>query len=329
MNKISVITTTFNSEDTIISTVKSVLNQTFTNFEYLIIDDGSLDSTLKKLSRILDDRVRVYKIGKVGRARALNFGLQKAKGKYISIIDSDDIYYKDKLKVQYEFLALHSDIDIVCTNANIVDIFNEKIGIYNTSKNNEDIIKSLLNLNCFPHSTVMYKKEVANKIGGYNERCEKSIDFNFYLDLITSGYKFHGINKILIKFRFYSNSWGRNDDEGVQIQYALMGLLNFYQKQNNQVGVLSAKNKDWEKTKRIFKMWFDDQKYLNQIQAKRFFNEAKLKLIKGDYRSFLHNFFKAFLCDNLFFTYRGIKFKYPKDIFRLYNYLNKKYKIIL
>ena len=71
------------------------------------------------------------------------------------------------------------------------------------------------------------------------------------------------------------------------------------------------------------------QKYLNQIQAKRFFNEAKSKLIKGDYRSFLCNFFKAFLCDNLFFTYRGIKFKYPKDILKLHNYLNKKYKIIL
>ena len=188
MNKISVITTTFNSEETIISTIKSVLNQTFTNFEYLIIDDGSLDSTIKKLSRILDDRVKVYQIGKVGRARALNFGLQKAKGKYISIIDSDDIYYKDKLKVQYEFLSLNSDVDIVCTNANIIDAFNKKIGIYNTSKNNEDIIKSLFNLNCFPHSTVMYKKEVANKIGGYNER-GKSIDFNLP-DLISNGYKF-------------------------------------------------------------------------------------------------------------------------------------------
>ena len=88
-----------------------------------------------------------------------------------------------------------------------------------------------------------------------------------------------------------------------------MGLLNFYQKQNNQVGVLSVKNKDWEKTKSIFKIWFDDQKYLNQIQAKRFFNEAKSKLIKGDFRSFLQNFFKAFSYDNLFFTYRGIKFK--------------------
>ena len=74
---ISVITTVFNAQETISETVKSVLNQSYKNFEYLIFDDGSTDNTLNKLKNFKDNRISIFKKGKTGRAKALNFCLKK------------------------------------------------------------------------------------------------------------------------------------------------------------------------------------------------------------------------------------------------------------
>ena len=178
-------------------------------------------------------------------------------------------------------------------------------------------------MNPFPHSTVMYNKKVAIKIGGYNEKCEKSIDYNLYLEFIRNGYKFCGINKRLVDFRFHLNSWGRCDDDGLQFQYGLIGLLNFFQENNKQIGILSKKNKNWEKSKNLFKHWFFEQNFIKQIRAKRFLNEARSSFNQKNFNAFFSNLVNAYREDKLFFLYRGIRFKYPEDIIKLNKYFKK------
>ena len=101
-NKISVIIPTYNRGNIIENAITSVLNQTYKNLEVLIIDDGSTDNTKEVIDKFEDKRVKYIKIKEnLGGSNARNIGIRKASGKYISFQDSDDIFYPDKLKLQF------------------------------------------------------------------------------------------------------------------------------------------------------------------------------------------------------------------------------------
>jgi glycosyltransferase involved in cell wall biosynthesis len=111
--KISVIIPTYNRAKLITKSINSVLNQTFHNFEVLIIDDNSTDNTEQEIAKINDHRIRYIKLeNKQGSNFARNFGIEKAKGEYIAFQDSDDIFHEDKLEKQLKNLIDHqSDLD--------------------------------------------------------------------------------------------------------------------------------------------------------------------------------------------------------------------------
>ena len=107
--KISIIIPTYNRGYTILKSIKSVLNQTYKNFEILIIDDGSNDNTKDLILNLEDSRIKYIKLkNNKGASFARNIGIQKASGKYISFLDSDDIYRQDKLEKQYTNLIMNN-----------------------------------------------------------------------------------------------------------------------------------------------------------------------------------------------------------------------------
>ena len=118
---ISVIIPTYNREKLILDTIYSVLNQTYKKMEILIIDDYSTDNTEKIIENIKDNRVKYIKLNKkYGANYARNFGINLAKGKYISFLDSDDIFHKDKLKMQLKNINKYkSDMDFCKINVHI------------------------------------------------------------------------------------------------------------------------------------------------------------------------------------------------------------------
>jgi glycosyltransferase involved in cell wall biosynthesis len=104
MALISVIIPVYNAEKTILQTINSVLNQTFSDFELIIINDGSTDNTLKRLEEIQDKRLCVYSIENKGVSAARNRGIEESKSPYISFIDADDVWAPRKLEMQLEKL---------------------------------------------------------------------------------------------------------------------------------------------------------------------------------------------------------------------------------
>lgn len=106
MNKlVSIITPTFNSEKFILSTIKSVLNQTYTNWELILVDDCSTDSTWELINTIKDSRIKSFKLDlNSGPGIARNFAIQKAQGNYIAFLDSDDLWKPEKLFLQLQFM---------------------------------------------------------------------------------------------------------------------------------------------------------------------------------------------------------------------------------
>ena len=117
-NKISIIIPTYNRESLVIKSIKSVLNQTYRNFEIIIIDDCSSDNTNNKIKKIKDYRVRYMKLRKhKGANYCRNLGIKRASGEYISFLDSDDVYYFNKLEKQIQNMKINkSNFDICKIN---------------------------------------------------------------------------------------------------------------------------------------------------------------------------------------------------------------------
>ena len=104
MPLISVIIPVYNAEATIKETIDSVLNQTFTNLELIVINDGSKDSSLSIISNIKDSRLKLFSYDNAGVAISRNRGIKKASGKFIAFIDADDLWTSDKLEAQLKAL---------------------------------------------------------------------------------------------------------------------------------------------------------------------------------------------------------------------------------
>jgi len=154
----------YNGELFLKESISSVLKQSFAEFEFIIVNDGSTDSSLKIINQfaLLDNRIRVINKLNSGSYDSLNLGIEQAKGEWISIIDSDDIYETDKLKKQYSFSKLNKSVNLI---GSCFSTINEKGGKLKNYKVPTDQIILKDNLSkkklSFPHSSFFYKKRLA------------------------------------------------------------------------------------------------------------------------------------------------------------------------
>ena len=326
MTKVSVITTFYNASSTIRGTIESIIESDFDDFEIILVDDGSNDDSNEIISEINDSRIRLYKPGRIGRSSALNLGLEKAIGKYIAILDADDLCISSRLSIQASILDNHSEYSLVYSNAELIDLNGDFTSLTSFPEFHDEIVKCLLDLNPFPHSSVMYRRECAQKIGGYNTRCEKSIDYNFYLELLSEGLFFKGLKDPLIQLRNHENSWGKNDTKALQMRYGILGLINFYQKQHNLEAILELDGQKWKASKLIFDSWFSKMRFQQQIQAKHLFAAAKNNLRNFYFLKASKKLLDLIMLDPWFWSYRGCNFNYFRDVNYFIEFLDKKLK---
>ena len=115
----SVIIPLYNKEDYIKNTLKSVFNQSFQDFEVIIVDDGSTDKSLQIVKQFIDDRLKVYIQKNQGVSVARNFGIEKAKSEYIALLDADDLWYENHLFELKKLIEIFPDAGLFCTNHEI------------------------------------------------------------------------------------------------------------------------------------------------------------------------------------------------------------------
>jgi hypothetical protein len=167
---ISVIMSVYNGERFVAEAVESILTQTFSDFEFIIVDDGSNDSTQLILSRFTDRRVRLLRNQRnVGLATALNIGLQSAQGKYIARHDADDVSLADRFSLQVAYLESHPEISIVGTTVEIIDERNVGGPCMRVPHSNVDIKWALLFGCPIIHGTVMGREAAFRGAHGYTE----------------------------------------------------------------------------------------------------------------------------------------------------------------
>jgi glycosyltransferase involved in cell wall biosynthesis len=203
---ITVLMPAYNAAGFIAQAVDSVLQQSFSNFELLVVDDGSADDTATIVQSFKDKRIRLLQLPHKGIAAALNSGLDAAAGKYIARFDADDICYPQRLQVQYDFLTAHPDhiicgcaADYITEQGKFVFTYQPPGFLY------EDLLATYKNKCPFIHSGVMYVKDAIVQAGGYNEYAHTFEDHLLWSQLLKTA-KGCNLREVLLRVRLNPQS---------------------------------------------------------------------------------------------------------------------------
>jgi len=194
--KISVIMSVFNGEHTLEESIESILNQTYSNFEFLIVDDLSDDKTYQILENYKnkDSRIRVFKNKEnIGLTKSLNILLKQSKGFYIARQDADDISAEDRFYKQLDRLN-KTNRQCVTTRAYINQNNRKKIPGFSSYLPNKLVSKYK---NPFIHGTLLIESSLFKDLDGYDERFKYAQDYKLFLDLIEKGIKIETIKEPL------------------------------------------------------------------------------------------------------------------------------------
>tara|TARA_Y100000816_G_C26106378_1_gene588149 strand:+ start:3143 stop:3844 length:702 start_codon:yes stop_codon:yes gene_type:complete len=208
---VSVLMSVRNSEQTVEKSIKSILNQSYDYFEFLIVDDCSTDSTLEKL-KILekqDSRISIFTNSEnIGLTKSLNKLIKNTKGELIARQDSDDHSNSERIYTQVQYL-LKNNLDAVTSRALIIGSTKKIPGLSYFIP-----VKLLMKFkNPFIHGSLIIKKQVLNDLGLYDENFYYAQDYKLYLDLLSNGYNIKAINKPLYNLNTINNISSNNKDE--------------------------------------------------------------------------------------------------------------------
>lgn len=210
MPLISVIIPAYNAEKTIKRTIESVLNQTFQDFELLIIDDDSQDSTLEIVSRISDPRIKVFSCSHAGASSARNYGFSQSVGEFIAFLDADDLWTPDKLESQLKALQATPKAAVAYSWTDMIDESDQFICPCSHLTANGNIYAKLL-LTCFvvSGSNTLIRRQAFIKINGFDESLVASQDFDLYLRLAAQ-HEYVAVPYPNVLYRISSNSMSTN-----------------------------------------------------------------------------------------------------------------------
>jgi glycosyltransferase involved in cell wall biosynthesis len=200
---ISVILPVYNGAKTVMHAVESILAQTYENFEFIIIDDGSIDETNNILASFKDKRIRLINNQKnMGKVHTLNTGIQKAQGQYIAFIDADDVALPARLEKQVNFLAKNPSIAVLGTaTKEIYPGGMERIRY--RPRDTSAIKKNIVRICPFTHSSTMIRSEVFNTVGLYDplkdgpKRLYIGEDYDLWVRILAAGYNMANIPDVL------------------------------------------------------------------------------------------------------------------------------------
>ncbi|WP_298239191.1 glycosyltransferase family 2 protein [uncultured Algibacter sp.] len=251
----SVIIPLYNKEDYIEDTLKSVFNQSFKDFEIILIDDGSTDNSLQVVEQFNDNRLKVYTQNNQGASVARNFGIEKANSEYVALIDADDLWYEDHLQELKKLIDTFPQAGLFCNNYEIN--YNEnfvKPATFNFDYNNEcliveDFFKANI-INFIPSSSsVTFSKKYFIDLGGYNTNFEIAEDIDLWIRFALK-YKVCFNPKITMTYNiFIDNSLSKQETNEVRYKF-----INNYRTE--------------EKSNQELKLYLDINRYALAIRCK-------------------------------------------------------------
>lgn len=199
--QITVLMAVYNGSAFLRHAIDSILEQTFTNYEFLIINDASTDASGGIIASYHDPRIRVVNNRtNLGLTKSLNIGLKLAKGALIARMDADDLSHPQRLAKQIALMKTDNNYGLIAGGMEVID---EKGKVRSVSKNDytpEKIYSELQFRNFIPHSSVLFKKDLILNLGGYNQKFKYAQDYALWVSLSQIA-KLNAVNESLIKWR--------------------------------------------------------------------------------------------------------------------------------
>ncbi|MGM0612050.1 MAG: glycosyltransferase family 2 protein [Bacteroidota bacterium] len=218
MPEISVILPFYNAQDTLGSSVNSILKQSFTDFELLLINNNSSDKSVeiaKKLAQ-KDNRIHLMHEHKQGIVPALQKGFHRSQGKYIARMDADDISVPDRFELQHDLLETRQDVGLVASCVKLFPAKTSNLGLMhyvnwqNQIITHKDILVKSFVESPLIHPSVMFRKQTAENFGYYHDG-DFPEDYELFLRWLEAGVKFSKIDKVLLHWRDEKNRLTRTD----------------------------------------------------------------------------------------------------------------------
>ena len=222
MPKISVIMPVYNTkEEYLREAIESILNQTFTDFEFIIVNDGSTNNAEEVIRSYQDERIKYLKQENQGISKSRNNAYKYATGEYIAIFDSDDISLPQRFEKQVKFLDENENVGVLATWG---EKFPEKVPMNNFPERPNYM--DLLDYCCLLHPSVMIRKSVMDKHNiSYDESLTSAVDYDLWRQLITCT-DFYTLQETLVKYRWHNGNVSvkdrANQDKNAQIVHQKM-----------------------------------------------------------------------------------------------------------
>ncbi|MGD0781133.1 MAG: glycosyltransferase [Dehalococcoidales bacterium] len=205
---VSIVMSVYNSEQYLMDAIDSILAQTFGEFEFIIIDDGSTDGSIEILNRYKknDARMKVYRLSQnVGIVEALNRGVKLTTGKYIARMDADDISLPERLERQLAFLDSNPEVGVLGTNIQLIDTAGKKYETLKFPTSHTQILWSLCFYNPIVHPSVMIKRDILIRTNGYRSGYPCAEDYDLWTRLAGET-RFANLSQILLLLRKHTTN---------------------------------------------------------------------------------------------------------------------------
>ncbi|MCU0381677.1 MAG: glycosyltransferase [Chitinophagaceae bacterium] len=220
---VSIVMPLYNAGPFLSEAIDSILQQHFTDFEFIILNDGSTDNSESIIHRYRDERIRYLRNDQNrGLAYTLNRGLREAAAPLIARMDADDISLPERLQVQYEYMEQHPEADLVAAVVELMDADGKPMGYWKEDHEHTepaDIQSFLAENNCIAHPTVMARKDIMLSLG-YQEEQGEAEDYDLWLRWVSAGYSIHKINQVLLRHRILPKSFTRQRQRNVFFKLA-------------------------------------------------------------------------------------------------------------
>lgn len=230
MPKVSVIIPTYNRTDYLSKTLKSINDQTFQDFEIIVVDDGTPGDENEKLCSEFS-KVRYFKIpNSGGPARPRNTGLYEATGEYIAFVDDDDIWLPNKLEKQVKILEDNSDYGLVHSPCRVIDgLGNETGKVIGNSKSSKEkhgwVFERMIGNWTLMMPTVTLRKEILKNTGIFNENIPPALEDVEFFSRLAFYTKFYFLEEPLVLYRKYEQGISRNNPNYVLTPYYLSKVV--------------------------------------------------------------------------------------------------------
>ncbi|MFH0853290.1 MAG: glycosyltransferase [bacterium] len=316
---ISVIMSVFNNETYLTESIKSILNQSFSDFEFIIVNDGSTDNSLKIIDHFSKSDKRIVLINNpknIGLTKSLNISINVSKGIYIARMDGDDIALIDRFEKQYNYLEKYSDIFLLGSEAIKIDSNGNKLSTVKLTYGFNEIKNTLKEKNCIIHPTIFFRN---NKEIFYREKFVVSQDYDFYLNLLTKNLVIENYGQPLIYHRVFNEESISNNK--LKQQLLLKELARAFYFERTKFGFDSYNNLDFFKLNEVFKFLKLNEADLNnkvvELSVLKYLQKGQYLQAKKILKEYRGDYLRKLMLTSL------VTFPYVYTLYRFLKYKNK------